>query len=86
MLDPLAAPGPSRMGNRFLSTLPSNVWPSGPEAEKAAPRPNHFANLFMNAKLPAWYMHLMLSARQIGPNKGKKWIKNKADYRFIGIG
>ena len=31
-----------------------NVWPSGPEAEKAAPRLNRLADLYMNEKLPAW--------------------------------
>ena len=68
-LDPLAAPGPSGMRNRFLSTLSSEEWPSEPESEKAVPRPNRFANLYTNAKLPAWYMHLMLSVRQIGLHK-----------------
>ena len=62
---PLAAPGPSGMSYRFLSALPSEVWPSGPEAKKAIPRLNRFANLYMNAKLLVWYMHLMLSVRQI---------------------
>ena len=60
-LDLLAASGPSGMSNKFLSALSSRVWPSGSEAEQAVPRLNHFANFNMNAKLPAWYMHLMLS-------------------------
>ena len=74
------------MSNRFLSALSSRVWPIGSEAEQAVPRLNHFANLYMNAKLPAWYMQLMLSVRQIGLDKGKKWIDNNTDYRFLGIG
>ena len=40
----------------------------------------------MNAQLPAWYMHLILSVRQIGLNKGKTRIDGNGDYRFIGIG
>ena len=40
----------------------------------------------MNAKLPAWYMHLMLSVRQIGLDKGKTWIDNNTGYWFSGIG
>ena len=79
-LDPLAAPGPSGMSNRFLLALSSRVWPIGSEAEQAVPSLNHFANLYMNAKLPAWYMHLVLYVRQIGLDKGKKWIGNNTDY------
>ena len=85
-LDLLAASGPSGMSNKFLSALSSRVWPSGSEAEQAVPRLNHFANLYMNAKLPAWYMQLMLSVRQIGLDKGKNWTDGNTDYRFIGIG
>ena len=74
------------MSNKFLSKPSSGVWTSGPEAEQAFPRPNQFANLYMNSKLPAWYMHLILSVRQIGLDKGKMRIDNNTDYRFIGIG
>ena len=62
-LDPLVAPGPSGMRIRFLSTLPSKEWPGGSEAEQALLRPEHFTDLYMNAKLPAWHMHLLLSVR-----------------------
>ena len=62
------------------------MWPTGSEVEQAAPRPNRFANLYMNAELPAWYMHLVLSVRQIGLDKGKTWIDDNTDYRFIGDG
>ena len=85
-LDPLAGPGPCGMRNRFLSALSTKKWPAGSEAEMAVPRLNRFLNLYMNAKLPAWYMQLMLSVRQIGLNKGKTWIDGNADYRFISIG
>ena len=74
------------MSEIFLSKPSLKVWPSGPEAEKAAPRLNRFANLYMSAKLPAWYMHLMLNVRQIGLDKGETWIDNNTDYLFIGIG
>ena len=56
MLNIDSAPGISGMSNRFLLIFSSDVWPSGPEAEQAAPRLNHYADLYMNAQLPAWYM------------------------------
>ena len=38
----------------------------------------------MNAELPAWNMHFVLSVRQIGLDKGKTCIHGNVYYLFIG--
>ena len=46
-----------------------------------------FGELYMNDRLPKWYVYKMLSVKQLGLDKGKEWRDTgDPDFRFIAVG
>ena len=87
LLDLKAGTGPSGFSNAMLWALQAEEWnPNSPESQ-ALHRLDLFGELYMNDRLPKWYVYKMLSVKQLGLDKGKeRRDTGDPDFRFIAVG